>query len=399
MRHPIPDDSEALRREVRVSQAVARVRQLPTVFVANPLLAAFIAVVYWDEASHGLLILMVAAMFVLWTPAALSWRRLRHKVRPTRVSVGNERRAMIFSGTAGSLWAFAAAALFPVGGPAEQAALVMMMAGLCAGSVAFFSSSPVASMSFYLPFMLTLLVQAVTFTSTANPVLPSAIAVFTLCALLFTRTSWFQFVENVRILVDRDRLLQEAKESGVQLELMLSRMSDLAMVDELTGLKNRRSFFDAIDSVIAASRRRGKPVALALLDLDHFKDVNDTHGHVAGDAVLREVSKRIEDTLRQEQIVGRIGGEEFAVLLPDTTPPQALIAIERVRKAIGDRPFELPSGIAVEVTICGGIAALADGAPVTAALQQADRAMYRAKALGRNRIEVFGDVEDAVGAR
>lgn len=399
MRFPLPDDSEALRREVRVSQAVARVRQLPTVFVANPLLAAFIAAVYWDEVSHGLLILLVAAMLVLWTPAALSWRRLRHKVRPARVSVGNERRAMIFSGAAGSLWAFAAAALFPVAGPSEQATLVMLMAGLCAGSVAFFSSSPVASMAFYLPFMLTLFVQAVTFTHGQDPVLPAAIGVFIACALLFTRTSWFQFVENVRILVDRDRLLQEAKESGVQLELMLNRMSDLAMVDELTGLKNRRSFFDAIDSVIAASRRRGKPVALALLDLDHFKDVNDSHGHIAGDAVLREVARRIEDTLRQEQIVGRIGGEEFAVLLPDTTPPQALIAIERVRKAITDRPFELPSGALVEISICGGISSLPDGAPVTHALQQADRAMYRAKALGRNRVEVFGDVEDVVGAR
>lgn len=399
MMRPLTDDSEALRREIRVSQAVSRVRQLPTVFVANPLLAAFIAAVYWEEASHGLLILFVSAMVVLWTPAALSWRRLRNKVRPARVSVGNERRAMIFSGAAGALWAFAAAALFPVGGPAAQATLVMLMAGLCAGSVAFFSSSPVASMAFYLPFMLTLFVQALTFAPGDNPVLPAAIGVFIACALLFTRTSWFQFVENVRVLVDRDRLLQEAKESGVQLELMLSRMSDLAMVDELTGLKNRRSFFDAIDSVIAASRRRGKPVALALLDLDYFKDVNDTHGHVSGDAVLREVAKRIEDTLRQEQIVGRIGGEEFAVLLPDTTPPQALVAIERVRKVIEERPFELPSGAKVAITICGGIAALPDGAPVTQALQQADRAMYRAKALGRNRVEVYGEVEEAVAIR
>jgi diguanylate cyclase (GGDEF)-like protein len=270
----------------------------------------------------------------------------------------------------------------------------MLLSGLCAGSVAFFSSSPVASMAFFLPFMLTLFVQAITFSGGDGAVLPAAIGVFIACALLFTRTSWFQFVENVRVLVERDRLLQEAKDSGVQLELMLSRMSDLAMVDELTGLKNRRSFFDAIESVIAASRRRGKPVALALLDLDHFKDVNDSLGHVAGDAVLREIAKRIEDTLRQEQIVGRIGGEEFAVLLPDTTPSQALVAIERVRRAIGDTPVVLSSGVAMEVTMSGGIAALPDGAPVNHAMQQADRAMYRAKKLGRNRIEVFGEIEE-----
>jgi diguanylate cyclase (GGDEF)-like protein len=393
---PIPNPSDALLREIRVSQAVARVQQLPTVFAANPLLAVFIAIVYWDHVFRTLLVLFVAAMVVLWTPAILSWRRLRHKVRPMRVSPGNERRALIFSTTAGMLWAMAAFALFPAGGPEERAALVMMMAGLCAGSVAFFSSSPMASIGFYLPFMLTLLGQALTFTSLRSPVLPASIAVFVMCALLFTRTTWRQFVENVRVLVERDRLLQEAKESGVQLELMLSRMSDLAMVDELTGLKNRRSFFDDIEPVIAGSRRRGKPIAIALLDLDHFKEINDTHGHAIGDDVLREVAKRIEDTLRQEQIVGRIGGEEFVVLLPDTNPQQALYALERVRKAVGESPIAVSTGATLVITVSSGIAPLADGMTVPVALQHADKAMYRAKALGRNRVEVYGAVEEAL---
>src|SRR5512145_835433 len=108
MRFTIPNPSEALLREIRVSQAVSRVRQLPTVFAANPLLATFIAVVYWDHVFRTLLVLFVAAQFVLWTPAILSWRRLRHKARPARVSPGNERRAMIFSAAAGLLWAAAA---------------------------------------------------------------------------------------------------------------------------------------------------------------------------------------------------------------------------------------------------------------------------------------------------
>jgi diguanylate cyclase (GGDEF)-like protein len=399
MRFEVTNPSEALLREIRVSQAVARVQQLPTVFVANPLLAVFIAVLYWDHVFRTLLVVFVAAMVVLWMPAALSWRRLRDRPRPAKVSALNERRAVIFSGVVGLLWAVAAFILFPAGGPEERAALVILLAGLCAGAVSFFSSSPMASMAFYLPFMLTLLGQAVTFMSPRSPVLPAAIAVFIASALLFTQTSWQQFVENVRILVDRDRLLQEAQRSGVQLELMLSRMSDLAMVDELTGLKNRRSFFDDIESVIAGSRRRGKPVAIALLDLDHFKDVNDTHGHAIGDDVLREVARRIEETLRQEQIVGRIGGEEFVVLLPDTSPQQALIAVERVRKAIGDTPVETGVGTQVQVTVSGGIAPLADGMTVALAMQQADKAMYRAKALGRNRVEVFGAVEDAITLR
>jgi diguanylate cyclase (GGDEF)-like protein len=399
MRSTVPNASDALMRELRVSQAVARVRQLPTVFVANPLLAVFIAVVYWDHVFRTLLVLFVAAMLVLWTPAFLTWRRLRKRARPTRVSPGNERRALYFSTAAGTLWALAAFVLFPAGGPEERAALVMLLAGLCAGSVSFFSSSPLASMAFYLPFMLTLLGQAATFATAQAPVLPIAIAVFIACALLFTRTSWLQFVENVQVLVDRDRLLQEAKASGEQLELMLSRMSDLAMVDELTGLKNRRSFFDDIEPVIAGSRRRGKPIAIALLDLDHFKDVNDTHGHAVGDDVLREVARRIGDTLRQEQIVGRIGGEEFVVLLPDTSPQQALVALERVRKAIGEVPIPVPGGTPVLITMSGGIAPLTDGMTVAVALGQADKAMYRAKGLGRNRVEVYFGVEEPAAFR
>ena len=395
MRFTVPNSSEALLRELRVSQALARVRQLPTVSVANPLLALTLALVYWDTVFRTLLVLFVATMIVLWTPAFLSWRRLRNKARPARVSVGNERRAMIFSGSAGMLWALAAFVLYPAGGPDERATLVMLMAGLCAGSVSFFSSSPRASMAFFLPFMLTLLVQALTFIE-SSPVLPAAIAVFIASALWFTETSWNQFVESVRVLVDRDRLLQEANASGHQLELMLSRMSDLAMVDELTGLKNRRSFFDDIDPVIAGSRRRGNPVAIALLDLDHFKDVNDTHGHGVGDDTLREVARRIENTLRQEQIVGRLGGEEFVVLLPDTTPQQALVAIERVRKAVGETAIPVTGGGEVWISVSGGIAPLLDGMVVTVAIQHADKAMYRAKALGRDRVEVFGAVEEVV---
>jgi diguanylate cyclase (GGDEF)-like protein len=399
MLFPVPNPSEALLREIRVSQAVARVRQLPTVIVANPLLAAFIAVVYWDHVFHTLLALFVLTMTVVWIPAALSWRRLRDRPWPFAVSPTNEQRAVIFSTAVGVLWAIASFIFFPAGGPEERAALVILLAGLCAGSVSFFSSSPAASIGFFLPFMLMLLGQAITFMTPRTPVLPAAIAVFTASAVLFTRTSWGQFVENVRVLVERDRLLQEAKRSGVQLELMLSRMSDLAMVDELTGLKNRRSFFDDVESVIAGSRRRGRPVAIALLDLDHFKDVNDTHGHAIGDDVLREVARRIEDTLRQEQIVGRIGGEEFVVLLPDTSPQQALVAIERVRRAVGESPITASDGTQVNITVSGGIAPLADGMTVPVAMQQADKAMYRAKALGRNRVEVFfGAVEDAIAS-
>jgi diguanylate cyclase len=134
---------------------------------------------------------------------------------------------------------------------------------------------------------------------------------------------------------------------------------------------------------------------VALLDLDHFKLVNDTHGHGVGDAVLKAVADRIVETFRGEQSVGRMGGEEFVVLLPDTTPAQALIAVERVRKAVGGTPVKIPDGPEVTVTLSGGIALLQEGDLIETAIDHADKAMYRAKGLGRDRVEVFGVFEPA----
>ncbi|HRQ77988.1 MAG TPA: diguanylate cyclase [Gemmatimonadaceae bacterium] len=390
MQLPIPKQSEALLRAIRVSQAVNRVRQLPTVFVGNPLLAAFVAMAFWERADRTSLIAFVAVMVVLWMPAALSWRRLHKLPRPSDVSPRNELRALVFSAIAGVLWAIAAWVLYPAGGTEEKAMLVMMMSGLCAGSVAFFSSSPVASMTFFLPLMSALMVQVVRYDTATQPVLPTAVGVFTLASLLFTRTSWFQFVENVRVLVERDEALQAASAKGSELATTLAQMQDLAMVDQLTGLKNRRAFFDDAEPAIAASRRRDQPVAVAVIDLDHFKNVNDTYGHAVGDVALREAARRISDTAREEHIVGRFGGEEFVMLLPFTTAKQALNALERVRKTMSATPIQVSDGPALTITMSAGIAPLEIDMPIAVAIDHADKAMYRAKKLGRDRVEVYG---------
>ncbi len=389
MQFRIPGDSPALRQAIRVSQAVNRVQQLPTVFVGNPLIASFLAVVFWERVEPTLLVLFVASMVILWTPAFLSWRRLRHLPRPDDVSPGNERRAMIFSVIAGSLWGMAVWGLFPVAWADERALLMLLVAGLTGGSVTFFSSSPVASLLFFIPLTVPLFVQTVRLGDPEHPILPAGLGVFILVAILFTKTSWRQFVDNVRVLVERNQALAQAGEGQAQLERAFSRMQDLAMVDELTGLKNRRAFFDDAEPMIAGSRRREQPIAVAVLDLDHFKEVNDTYGHAVGDVVLKAAATRIVDNFREEQITGRFGGEEFVVLLPYTSPAQALVALERVRKALSATPIEVAGGPAVTVTLSGGIAPLLEGMDIETAIDHADKAMYRAKALGRDRVEVF----------
>lgn len=391
MQYSIRDNSEALQRAIRVSQAVNRVRQMPMVFIANSLLVVFLTAYFWDRTRPEYLVAILATMVLTLTPGMLSWRRLRRRERPEQVSRRNELRATFFAIGLGILWGMLVWLLFPLGNTDERAMLVLLMIALSGGSVSFFSSSPFASLGFLLPFMIPLLIMTVQFDHSDLPTLPSVVAIFILTAMFFTRTAWEEFVATVRLLLERDEALAEAKASGKQLAQALSRMQDLAMVDELTGLKNRRAFFDDAEPAVAAARRRKQPIAVALLDLDYFKDVNDTYGHAVGDIVLKEVARRITSTLREEQIVGRLGGEEFVALLPDTTPAQALIAIERVRKAVGATQIPLPGGgPAISVTVSGGIAPVLEDDGLESVIDLADKAMYRAKGLGRDRVEVFG---------
>lgn len=170
---------------------------------------------------------------------------------------------------------------------------------------------------------------------------------------------------------------------------LLGEVQQLATTDELTGLFNRRQFFFLAERENA--RRRGPGpggVAVVMADIDHFKKVNDAHGHGVGDIVLREVARRLKNGLRLTDVLGRYGGEEFAVLLPDTSPEQAREIVERLRRAVAATPIEAESRF-LTVTASFGIASRsAAGENLERLLTLADHALYRAKDLGRNRVEV-----------
>ncbi len=161
-----------------------------------------------------------------------------------------------------------------------------------------------------------------------------------------------------------------------------ARLIELAETDALTGLKNRRAFLAAIESARLASSRRGLPLALLLVDLDRFKRFNDTFGHPAGDTALSTVAGLLRRNVRGNDLVARLGGEEFAILLPDTTGRDAAAIAEDLRKAIASHPWA-PGSLSASF----GVAA-ADGAEtdVTTLIEQADRALYHAKRSGRNRV-------------
>ncbi|MCG6115274.1 MAG: sensor domain-containing diguanylate cyclase [Mesorhizobium sp.] len=158
-----------------------------------------------------------------------------------------------------------------------------------------------------------------------------------------------------------------------------------AGTDVLTGLLSRREFKDRATHAIMLGLRHKHPVSCVVIDVDHFKRVNDTHGHAVGDAVLRRIAGVCESELRGTDILGRLGGEEFAAILPHTTPAQAVEVAEKLRRAI--KCIEVQSeGVAIEVTASIGIATLGTGAgDLDTLLAQADKALYEAKHQGRDR--------------
>jgi two-component system, cell cycle response regulator len=186
------------------------------------------------------------------------------------------------------------------------------------------------------------------------------------------------------------RLQDELRQRNEELDLV-------SRTDALTGLRNRRHVEEYLTKLVSLARRNVEPIAVLIVDIDHFKSVNDGHGHDAGDAVLREVAGRMVDSVRLEDMVGRWGGEEFLVVLPNTAAQGAAELAERLRQVVAGEPCPLPDGGAVPVTISLGCAAsvIDDAATL---VRSADAAMYEAKESGRNRVVVAASDELQHGA-
>lgn len=163
---------------------------------------------------------------------------------------------------------------------------------------------------------------------------------------------------------------------------------DMAMTDPLTKALNRRAFFRFAEREVLRASRHGKPVSALLFDIDHFKHVNDAYGHSVGDEVLTRLVECVTRSVRDEDLVGRIGGEEFAILLPETDPQRASVLANRIRESVSELKFAGRERV-FNITISIGISepGFAD-LDILPALERADAALYLAKQRGRNRVEV-----------
>ena len=212
-----------------------------------------------------------------------------------------------------------------------------------------------------------------------------AIAVVLMAQLISVMT-WHQYTRTV--------LLQRKLEhSNTSLLVKQQELERLAERDTLTGLYNRRKFLQLAQQELDRRVRMPSGLCVLMVDLDYFKRVNDQHGHPMGDLVLQQVATRLAANIRSTDVLARIGGEEFIVLMPNTEPAGALHLAEKIRVAIGGQPLELPGGLRIAMTTSLGVTGLQahQTAPLNSLYSAADQALYSAKAQGRNQV-VWGDV-------
>jgi two-component system cell cycle response regulator len=190
-----------------------------------------------------------------------------------------------------------------------------------------------------------------------------------------------EMLARVRTQIKKKRYTERLRDN-VQMKI------EMAITDALTGLFNRRYMETHLATLVEQAATRGKPIAVLVVDIDFFKAVNDTHGHDAGDDVLREFALRIRKSIRNIDLACRYGGEEFVIVMPETDMAVATMVAERLRRRIATEPFAIQQGTSnLEVTISIGIAALNDATDNAASiLKRADTALYRAKRDGRNRV-------------
>ncbi len=201
-------------------------------------------------------------------------------------------------------------------------------------------------------------------------------------AIAFLLTVFMVFMSTTSMDLHRDAMGR--LELTRQLSVAKNDAERLARTDGLTGLLNRRAFFEVGQTLLAGARRDDRPFAVVMMDIDHFKDVNDDHGHAMGDTALVAIADVIRATKRESDVAGRVGGEEFAVVLPNTDPSEARKFAERLRHAIRSHTIE-EGDVVLKLTASLGVTDFTpDDLALDAVIQRADAALYRAKADGRD---------------
>jgi diguanylate cyclase (GGDEF)-like protein len=195
--------------------------------------------------------------------------------------------------------------------------------------------------------------------------------------------------DKIYTLEDQMKIISEAKE----------KIEEMAITDDLTGLNNRRYLFEQLEREIERSLRYGHPLGFIMVDADHFKNINDTHGHYIGDIVLKEIAALIKENCREIDTAARYGGEEFAIIALSADTETTFVMAERIRKSVEEKPIRCDD-VEINLTVSIGLISyrqedLEKMAHIDEMVNAADKALYRAKQNGRNRTEIFSNDKPA----
>lgn len=358
--------------------------------VAVPALAASLARIpaigwQWNMGLH------IVAAVLMWSMVLLR-KKVSHKMR-ARLLVG----LFLAVGLAGPLRLGAIAASLPLATVAPILASILLgtRSAIWVTAAALVGLTAIAIATIALPLTPNIDVAAYSMLPMAWATMLVALAISAITSVAATIASNSRLTNSLQdARAHREELIElkgeleaQVAERTRELEAAKQAAEHLARTDELTDLANRRSFFELAELIHEQAKRHRQPYSVVMLDVDHFKPINDTHGHNVGDAVLRVIGDTLGRTIRACDVVGRLGGEEFGVLLPQTQLDGAEQLAERLRLAAAEIAVPLETE-EIRLTVSVGVAQWpGDGVTFDDVLSRADAALYRAKQAGRNRVE------------
>ncbi|AZE72793.1 hypothetical protein C4K00_2564 [Pseudomonas synxantha] len=365
------DQGDVIEEQVRTDRLHQLFRQSFSAVFGSYLGAAMLCWLCWDRFEHRVMLVwlvLLAGASLLRLKMFMDWFGCPHSERtPARW----ERRYWITLMLSAGIWGAGALAVMPSDDRVSQVLVMLFTVGMSVSAVSCYSAYRYMTLGalalVLLPCTLWLLFQ------------PSSMQVGVAIAVLVFST----------FVVGATRKLSDALEKAFRLTRQMEQAHTIsthaAQTDELTGLKNRRAFFEHAQLLYTQCRQNQQPLCALMLDMDHFKYINDTYGHQAGDQVLRQVGGVISASFRQADVSGRLGGEEFAVLLPNTSLETARNVGEQLIEAIAGLSAEPVQGLTASLGVASTEGNEHD---LPGLMNDADQALYRAKSLGRNQVVV-----------
>lgn len=374
----LPESTPPIELQVREDKLKLLFRQsFPAMFISLAT-AVLLSWMLWEHVDQRELIAWLAGLAVA-TLGRLAVFVTYFRLEPTGVGLLKlERRYTATLLISSMIWGLGALWVMPADSVLHQAVTMFVLVGMAGGAISVYSARYRMAVS-----------------AMVLVLLPSTLWLFTRSSpeqLGMAIGATFFMLASLR----GARVLANALQSNFQLSRELQTAhaaADLqAKTDPLTGINNRRAFLDQGEQIIRYCERHELDVCALVIDVDHFKSINDTLGHFAGDTVLKYIGEKIRKLFRRSDVFGRIGGEEFAVILPHTSERDAVAIAEKLRRAIADAPIKCGDE-RVRVTLSVGVADAS--LDLTTLLVHADKAMYRAKEQGRNQVVCY---EESFGA-